>query len=331
MGKLLLSLLAALACPLAAHAQSFDNKDWQVACDNTRTCRVVGYQRDGDAAWISVLLTREAGSRAGVQAELGVGGNPDAPPAPASVKLAIAGKAAGTVTLDRESHHAVLAGGVTEALLKALVANAPVTGTYGKSTARLSGEGAREALAKMDEFQGRTGTSTAIVQRGSTGADTVMLRVSPPTVRAVRIGAPRPGDDDLAARVVTMIPHNDACPMLDNSQSRQGPGEAPRLWHLDANRVLVTAGCNAGMDDASSGYWIANVRPPFAPNAVTLAGTAFDGVSTLTSAQRSHCSVDQTWTWNGFQFELTASSGSGLCRGGDWNLPLVVTEVIPAR
>jgi hypothetical protein len=323
------SVLMALACPLAAQAQTLVIKDWQAVCDNTRTCRVVGYQRDGDAAWISVLFTRQAGARSGVYGELSVGGNPDAAPAPASVRLTIAGKPAGTVALERQSHHAALAGGVVESLLKALVANAPVTATSGKGTWRLSGDGAREALEKMDELQGRTGTTTAIVRPGSAGADAIVLPMSAPTVRAVRIGAARAGDDDLAARIVTMIPHDDDCPMLDDSQSRQG--QAPRLWHLDANRVLVSARCHAGMDDAGAGYWIANLRPPFAAQAVTLAGTGFDGASTLTSAQRSRCGADQTWTWNGFQFELTASSGSGLCRGGSWDLPLVITQVIPAN
>jgi hypothetical protein len=181
----------------------------------------------------------------------------------------------------------------------------------------------------MDELQGRAGTVTAIVQPGSASADGVMLPVATPTVRAVPIRAAQAGDDELAARIVTMIPHNDGCPMLDSSSAR--PGGVPRLWHLDGNRVLVSATCHAGTDDADAGYWIANLRPPFAPQPVTLAGTGFDGTATLVSAQRAHCGVDQTWTWNGFQFELTGSSGAGLCRGGDWELPLVIAQVIPAN
>jgi len=329
MRRHLLLALVALAGPLAAGAQSFDGKDWQAVCDNTRTCRAVGYQRDGDPAWISVMFTRQAGARAGVYGELSVGGNPDAGPAPASIKLMVGGKPAGTLAIDRQTRHAALPGGVVEALLKALVADVPVTATAGKAAWRLSGEGAREALAKMDELQGRSGSATAIVLVGPAGADAAMLPLAPPTVRAVRIAGTRAGDDELAARIVAMIPHDDRCPLLDDSQGR--PGQAPRLWHLDANRVLVTTGCHAGADAADSGYWIANLRPPFAPQAVTLTGAGFDGASTLTSAQRAHCGTDQTWTWNGFQFELTASSGGGLCRGGAWDLPLVITQVIPAN
>ena len=329
MRTLLALVIAALAGPPAAHAQAFDGKDWQAVCDNTRTCRAVGYQRDGDPARISVLFAREAGPRAGVYGELSVGGGDGGPAAPASVRLMAAGKPAGTVTLERASHRAALPGAAVESLLRALAANQPVTAVSGKTTWRLSGEGAREALARMDDVQGRTGTTTAIVQPGAAGADNVALRVAAATVRAVRIAGARPGDDELAGRIVTMIPHNDACPLLDDSGAR--PGDAPRLWHLDANRVLVATACSAGADDAATGYWIANVRPPFSPNAVTLAGAAFDGVSTLTSTQRRHCGADQTWTWNGFQFELTSSSGAGLCRGGDWELPWVVTQVIPAN
>jgi hypothetical protein len=93
----------------------------------------------------------------------------------------------------------------------------------------------------------------------------------------------------------------------------------------------VTLRCSAATDGAVAGYWIANARPPFAVHAVTLAGAAFDGVAALRPAPASHCGVDQTWTWNGFQFELMSSSGSGLCRGAEWNLPTVVTQGNPAK
>nr|WP_024745406.1 DUF1176 domain-containing protein [Xanthomonas oryzae] len=75
------TLLAAavLLAPLAAFADpvtgiSFDHDDWTIACDDTRTCRAAGYQADeGEHLPVSVLLTRKAGARQTVTAELTLG------------------------------------------------------------------------------------------------------------------------------------------------------------------------------------------------------------------------------------------------------------------
>ena len=55
-------LLAAL--PLAALAfddngSYFEHKDWEIACDNTGTCRAAGYQAGYEAQAISLLLVRD--------------------------------------------------------------------------------------------------------------------------------------------------------------------------------------------------------------------------------------------------------------------------------
>ncbi|MDH3434307.1 MAG: DUF1176 domain-containing protein, partial [Gammaproteobacteria bacterium] len=55
-------LLIAPSVPSApSEGLSFIHEDWQLACDNTRTCRAAGYQSDDDELAVSVLLTRFAG------------------------------------------------------------------------------------------------------------------------------------------------------------------------------------------------------------------------------------------------------------------------------
>ncbi len=336
MRRVVLFLLAALAWPLAAGAQSFESQDWQLACDNTRTCRAAGYQREHDVPAVSVLFTRLAGPRAPLYAELRLA-TPEGSPHPGSVRMLVAGKPGATIALDRDNH-ALLGGAAVDALLKALAANASVAFTAGKATWRLSADGAGAVLQKMDDLQGRTGTATALLRRGTLGDDNVVLPLALPTVQAVRIAAARPGDDELAGRIVAMIPHNDDCPLLDDGQARQDPHNAPRLWHLDANRVLVTVACWRRGDASGAGYWIANLRPPFAPRVLTLSGSGFDEASRLWATQKAgggDCGSADVWTWNGFEFELTRSSTHGLCRGvadgGAWELPTVVAEVIPVK
>ena len=61
-----------------AEGLSFSHNDWDLACDNTRTCRASGYQPefDGDnkeQTPVSVLLEREAGPGASVTGQLKLG------------------------------------------------------------------------------------------------------------------------------------------------------------------------------------------------------------------------------------------------------------------
>lgn len=331
--------LAAAAWPLAAGAQSFENKDWQVVCDNTRTCRAAGYQREDDTHGVSVLLTRRAGARAGVTGAVQVADEGEGGKRPGSLTLTIGGKPAGSIVLAREGAGGELGAAQVEALLKALAGTAPIAFSSGKKTWKLSGDGAASVLLKMDDLQGRVGTAGAIVRRGTLSDDNVKLPEAPPTLRAVRILPPRDGDAALAERIVAMIPHNDDCDMLDNTDARAG-ASPPRLWHLDANRVLVSTACWRAAYNSGDGYWVANLKPPFAPRVVTFNGSSFDeATSTLTAEQKGRgagdCQRSDRWTWNGFSLEPSASTSTGLCRGiapgGAWELPALITQVIPAR
>jgi hypothetical protein len=333
-------LLATLAWPAAAGAQSFADQDWQVVCDNTRTCRAAGYQHEGDANAVSLLLTRAAGPGATVTGELLLGDMGRGGSSPASLKLTIAGKPAGTIAIDRARHRAPLGGSVVEALLRALPGAAPIALSAGKTTWRLSGDGAAAMLLKMDELQGRVGTASALVRRGTLGSDNVLLPLSVPTLQAVRIAGPaRPGDDALASLILSRIPHADDCPALDDVDTARDPANAPKVWHLDANRVLLRAACGRSAGSQGDGFWIAIVHPPYDAKRLTASGTGFDGVATLSAQHKDRelgdCVTDEAWTWNGYAFEATSASTSGLCRevavGGAWNLPTLVTQVIPAK
>lgn len=59
--SLLAGVIAYSASVTAAESGvSFEHKDWEVACDNTLTCRVAGYASE-EGKGGSVLLTRKAG------------------------------------------------------------------------------------------------------------------------------------------------------------------------------------------------------------------------------------------------------------------------------
>jgi len=329
MRRLLLPVVAALGLPLAAQAQSLDSKDWTLACDNTRTCRAAGYSVEGSALPVSLLLARAAGPNAPVYGELQLGVLDAHGVHPASVSLAGGGKAAIAIRIDR-NNHAELAPNALLAILKSLSVGGDVVLASGKSTWRVSGAGALEALQKMDDVQGRSGGPSALMRKGNSGAEGVASAMAIPRMNAARVPATSlPDDAALAVRVLAAIQSTPDCPLLDDGASQS----QSRLWHLDANRLLVTQPCKAG----AQGWWVANRRPPYDARPLTYAGE-FDGVAGVVArvpaGSAGDCGTAQGWTWTGFRFEQTYAATGGLCRGvkagGAWELPTLVTDVIPA-
>lgn len=335
MRPFLSAVVAAATWPLAAGAQSFDSQDWQLVCDNTRACRAAGYSPEGSDRPASVLFTRAAGPGASILGELQLGTHDPASVRPSSVVLALGGKPAATLRVDRDNH-AVLPLAATAALLKTFLAGGDARFTSGKTMWVVSGRGAADVLQKMDDAHNRTGRPSALVRKGGASDTDVASPMAPPRFEAAAVpSAALPGDDALAVRVLSSIQSTSGCPLLDDGAS-QARG---RLWHLDANRLLVSQPCRNAADNSGNGYWIANLRPPYEARPITFEGGAYDGAGSIAAREsnESHpdCAVFSAWTWNGYRFEKTYEAVGGLCRGvkegGAWQLPSLVTEVITAH
>ena len=331
----MLLLLSALAAPVAAGAQSLESKDWQVVCDNTRACRAAGYSVEGSDHPVSLLVARASGPGQPVVVELQLGTLDARAEHPASVALMGGGKAAAAIRVDR-SNHAELAPAVVALLLKTLAAGGDVSFSAGRTAWRVSGNGAVEALQQMDDVQGRTGRPSALVRKGGGSDADVASPMAVPRLNSVRIPTlAQPGDAALAVRVMASIPSSADCPLLDDG----GAQARARLWHLDANRLLVTQACRAVAGGSVDGYWIANLRPPYDAKPVTFSGADYDGTGTLVARSvggaAGDCGSAESWSWNGFRFEQTYAASFGLCRGvkagGAWELPSLVADVIPAN
>ena len=329
-----LSLGVALAWPLAASAQSLVVKDWQVACDNTRACRAAGYSVEGSQSPVSLLIARASGPGQPVHGELQLGTLGPLAVHPASVALAGAGKAAAAIRIDRDNH-AELPPVALAAVLKALAGGADVVFTSGKTTWRVSGSGAFEALQQMDEAQGRSGRPSALVRRGNGSDADVASPMAVPRFEAGNIAAAhQPGDEALVVRVMASVRSDPACPLLDDGAAQA----AARLWHLDANRLLVSQACRPAAEGGGLGFWLANLRPPYDAQPMTTAGAEFDAATSsvrAVAATGPDCVSRQSWTWNGYRFEQTYAAGAGLCRGvkagGAWELPTLVSDVVPGH
>lgn len=326
-----------------AEGVSYEHGDWEVACDNTRTCRAAGYQPDeGDDAPVSVLFVRKAGAGTAVagQVQLGEGWDGDLLagfPARFPLTLRIDGRDAGRTTMDKRTLVADLAPAQVAALLQALRRDSRLEFVARDRTWTLSGAGASAVLLKMDEAQGRVGTVGALYRRGKQDESRVPPPLPAPVVTAVARVAAKPGDATLLAK------HGDALRAAlratmeadDTCDGLSGEPDAPPLEiaRLADTTLLVSTRCWLAAYNDGVGYWVVADQPPFRAELVTTEANGDEG-AVLEGVQKGRgigdCLGRDTWTWDGTRYVHTASATSGLCKGfagGAWDLPTRVSDV----
>lgn len=326
----LLTCIACIAVP--AFANSFTHHDWQLACDNTRTCRAAGYSDDEASLAISVLLERKAGPGQQVMAsvQLGTADEDRLPPASGVVTMKIDGRPLGSVQLDSNTAIGQLSEAQTEALLAALTRDSLLQWSSGEHNWTLSGKGATAVLLKMDDLQGRLGTKGALIRKGSKTDDGVLAPVPAPVVVAVPVGTveeklPTAERKSLLAALRGTV----------KSGSCEKLGDEPlSIFRLGIGKLLASTVCWRGAYNEGSGFWVVNARVPYEPALVTVTGFAYeDGSITGSSRGRGigDCVSSDEWTWDGRRFLHTRESTTGMCRmvalGGAWELPTIVSEI----
>jgi hypothetical protein len=348
----IVALLAASAHAAEQGGLRFEHGEWELACDNTRTCRAAGYHEEQDGALpVSVLLTRKAGPATPVVAELQLGGanNEDfVPKGAASLPLTmrIDGKPLGRVVLTRKDTIPALSPDQTRALLAALNKTSTIEWSDGKRTWRLSGSGAAAVMLKMDDFQGRIGTPGALVRKGGKDENSVLPALPAPVVRAVPVPAPDKSEVTLPKAAVTTLRaallatlKEGECDIFsDPEREREAEPESIKLDRLSPTRLLASTVCWRGAYNEGTGYWVVHSTAPFAPQLVTLDASDY-GDGTIRAGQKGRgigdCWSSREWTWDGARFVQTEDGTSGLCKqiaaGGAWSLPTLVSEVRRAR
>ncbi|MYN01461.1 DUF1176 domain-containing protein [Pseudoduganella sp. DS3] len=342
LATLIFALLPLSAAAFNSDGLSFSHHDWELACDNTGTCRAAGYSGydAGDYA-VSVLLTRPAGpgQAASGQAMIGqYGDNPVVDGLPAKFKLAlhINGAAHGSLAFSKDSLTADLSASQLAALVAALAKHAEVEMSVGDHTWRLSDAGAAAVLLKMDEYQGRIGTPGALLRKGGKPEAGVPPAVPAPKFALARIPKPQPSDTKFVARhekalraALKAATSQEDCDDL-HDQEDQVALEAQRL---SPTQMLVSARCWMAAYNAGSGYWVVNDKPPFQPVLATTSGSDYsEGKIDEQHKGRGlgDCWSSRTLGWDGKRFQLIAESTTGMCRliapGGAWSLPTRVTR-----
>ena len=348
------ALLVALALGLAGTASAaaplptgfhFTHKDWEVACDNTGTCRAAGYHEEYSESRVSVLVTRRPGpgTRPEVQVQVGshevIPGLKPLPPRPVVVTMYVNDRPLGPVRLDNAQPSA-LSRAQAAALLAALPrAGARITWNHSHYEWVLSDQGARAVLLKMDEAQGRLNTPGALVARGTRderqvpglrSAPVIRVPPVPPTLVADRAWPERQGPALLAALRAT-VAKGDMCSLLMEDRDREW-----EVRRLNARQLLVSAPCWSAAYNFGAGAWVVNEHPPYAPVLVTDSASGINDTEVVASHKDrglGDCWDHQAWAWDGTRFERSERRSTGMCRsiqpGGTWNLPTLVTRVQP--
>ena len=326
---------------------SFSHNDWEVVCDNTRTCRAAGYQNEPgeqEDRPVSVLLTRNAGPHQPVTGELMISFDNNEPgklpPPELKLSMLINGRAIGQVTIRTDTAIAKLSTTQVTALLAALSHNSNIEWTAGEDRWHLSDKGAAAVLLKMDEFQGRVGTKGALVNKGTRGEEAVLAPLPVPVVIAAPLAKPVPTDKQWATdkskalveafhATITDIVDND-CPDLGDDENGEAVLSTTRLTDT---KLLVSTKCWSGAYNMGHGYWVIDDTPPYHPVLVTTSGSDYSEGSISASHKMrgiGDCWSSDEWTWDGKQFVHTESSSTGMCKlvpGGAWSLPTIKTDV----
>lgn len=274
------TLIAALL-PLATQAKddlpglAFSHHDWEIVCDNTRTCRAAGYHDDSEKLTVSVLLTRKAGPGQEVTGELMIGdyGNEGLSDLPPVLKLTmrVNEKNLGLVVTEKDSMVGKLSATQVSALLGALSHKSKIRWSTGKYTWTLSDKGAAAVLLKMDEFQGRIGTQGAIIKKGPLSDDTALPALPEQRVSMSPLAKTLPGDaavgrhKALRKALNTALGKDDYCPDLTDSSVTQ----EITITRLTDSKLLASTQCWTGAYNAGYGYWVIDAKPPFHPVLVT--------------------------------------------------------------
>lgn len=340
------ALIAGLLLPLASHAANtpvtpgieFVHHDRFLACDNTGTCRAAGYGSENADSLLGLMLERAGGPGTAVKARLRVGEDGESAMPEGAMRLQVNGRDLGPVQDTGVDEAVTLRPAQVEALLAALPGQARIEVIDNNGTRwPISDRGAAAVLLKMDEAQGRIGTPSALVRRGTRAETSVPAAHTKPVIMSAALVAPHPGDSELGSSealrdaLIATLGDGDDCPRLIEYT---GTPEMV-IERLDDSHVLVQALCQMGAYNYSNGFWIARDQPPFAPQTVTMEAEGFSRVErTLYARYKGRgigdCVSGSDWVWDGRRFQPSSAFSTGLCRGmpgGHWNLPTLVSEV----
>ncbi|MGP1519301.1 MAG: DUF1176 domain-containing protein [Haemophilus parainfluenzae] len=337
---LLLTLL-----PVAAMATSIKGignyQDWDLVCDNTGTCRMAGYQ-DESSDPVSILFTRAAGENAAVEGKFTIlpFGEADRDvQVGQDIEIWLNGKSLGKVKHISDDTPDKLTEEQTKALLSGLKKESEIRLTYGKTTLKVSDKGAAAAMLKMDEFQQRLNTPSALIRQGQEKHAVLAPKVEPQidavSVKNRKTIELKPGEKQYDNVLALLRKAHDGC--VDEDLESQDI----TIYPLTHNKVLAEALCFKGAYQSTNYYAVlddklSKVEQVLAEQYNEAGYDEKQGYAFVRGSYKGRalgdCWAGQDAVWNGKIFIRTSHWMTGACykgfTGGAWQLPIFVSHVI---
>ncbi|MGP4865318.1 DUF1176 domain-containing protein [Psychrobacter sp. T6-5] len=357
--SLSLSLPALAGYGTPSEGWGFVQDDWQVVCDNTRTCRVAGYSSDASIDKPASVLFTVSPKIATPKAQIQLASKASKDKA----ELWLNNKNYGTLQ-PVGSYPALydLSAKQTQAIIdKARITN-KIEVRAGNNRWRISDKGISSVLLKLDDVQGRVGTSIALISKNQRNQQTPKAALPIPTINKAFAYSAKDkktltpsklkyfqqninkwvdiDSKQLIGSGNTMGDCELVNPKTETYQRMSEYGSTMLGWDfipVDKAHTLATHLCWSGPYNSSTGYWLINNDKPSNPMLITTAGNEYDA-GDIRAANKDRgigdCWNSATWTWNGKTFVKSAEASTGLCRGfagGAWDLPTYVSKVIDSN
>jgi len=336
---LLLALLplTAMATPIQGFFKNY--QDWDLICDNLGTCRMAGYQEEGDDP-VSILFTRAAGENAAVEGELTISpfGEADRDvQVGQDIEIWLNGKSLGTVKHISDENPDKLTEAQTKALLSGLKKESEIRLTYGKTTLKVSDKGAAAAMLKMDEFQQRLNTPSALIRKGQE-KHAVLAPQAAPKIKVVSVNNRKTTElkrgEKQYDNVLALLRKANSCDDEDITS------QDITLYPLTQNKVLAEALCVRGAYQSTNYYAVLDDKLSKVEQVLEdqYNFAYYDEKLNALIVEGSYKSsgLAESWygyeaAWNGKTFITTAEHTSGSAKGfmgGAWGgLPTFVSQI----
>lgn len=305
-------------------------RDWLASCDNIGACHAFGPASEG-TGWVRISMP--AGPDAVPAVAFGFWPEDGLFRAPVTARVDDGVYPAEADGAEDGPPAARVEPARARVLVDAMAQGRTMTLSAGPETVPISLSGAAASLLWIDEHQGRLGTTTALLRKGSRPASAVPAAAAPPRITpAPPIGQAGYGDQEgqtLPAAV-------EAAPAV--VQCRADTAFNPDLQavissaRLDATTILWGVPCGAGAYNFATAYFT-TAPDGTDPRRVTfptvsgerldqLVNAAYDPATRVIDAFNKgrglgDCGMADSWTWTGQAFVLKSSSEMSEC----WGVP----------
>ena len=341
MKKVILLSLLPLTAMAAPSLKGFEKtyQDWDLICDNLGTCRMAGYQEEGDDP-VSILFTRAAGENAAVEGKLTISpfGEADRDvQVGQDIEIWLNGKSLGTVKHISDENPDKLTEAQTKALLSGLKKESEIRLTYGKTTLKVSDKGAAAAMLKMDEFQQRLNTPSALICKGQE-KHAVLAPQPAPKIEVVSVNNRKTTElkrgEKQYDNVLALLRKANSCDDEDITS------QDITLYPLTQNKVLAEALCVRGAYQSTNYYAVLDDKLSKVEQVLEdqYNFAYYDEKLNALIVEGSYKSsgLAESWygyeaAWNGKTFittaEYTSGSGKGFIGSAWGGLPTFVSEL----